>query len=369
MDNLNAMREWVEELSANEKIGEGDYLSIMNHMKKVYEAIPPPAPKYVDTRDHAPTHGPVGELVRGLMDTVVLKWGLMFKADMVHCGVRGFSVWNYAGFEFPVQRRVETMEMLESYMANPTNPVNVMAMTEFLQTRVGEHWIKQLGYYNRGLWREETHRDIWLAIPLVRKYVIENVLEKKKHMASLLKKWSATDDGGLNLSHVLDELKVPFEGDYQWGKDKWVARTDEEKKKLHAVRVNVRLGSHDTATAGHAPASMDFKCYTRYIQLARGHYTNPIYTMMVGLALLMDLEEEISMTKINLDTLLLYSDSERQSYYQRYGNMWRNNNDGKLLLDTSGITAKTRDKKRTYVDANYRISIQYTGLLNEGTAQ
>jgi hypothetical protein len=49
--------------------------------------------------------------------------------------------------------------------------------------------------------------------------------------------------------------------------------------------------------------------------------------------------------------------------------MWRNNNDGKLLLDTSGITAKTRDKKRTYVDANYRISIQYTGLLNEGTAQ
>jgi hypothetical protein len=354
------VREFVEGLSADEKIAEGDYLSIMNHMKKVFDAIPPAQPKHVD----GPYLGVLQHVINGptTRQRAMDLWDKLFNRSYNYI-VSDRSEWMpFSNMSW--EEILNLLTMIDSYLTDPENPDKVLAMYNFLITQDGISWKLNMGYWNLAMWKDFNHRDIWLNNPVVRKENLDRMLRRKADMADLIKIWGESENGSLNLSKVMCRCHVPFQGEWDARRGVWAALTDKEKSKLHSITVSLALSA---PKSGQMRETVKFKAYTDLIQLARGKHTYGIYQMAVAYAIISDYTGTIPMETIPLDNLLLYSNGERLKYYSRYYGMWRDNNEGKMLLDTSGITAHTREKRRRYVDANGVISIEYTSLLNSGS--
>lgn len=343
MEALNVIREAIESLSAEEKIDDGKYLELMNHMKTVYGSMP---------QQHAPQHAdyiprPIAieafvappmamtDTIRHRYFTTGLQanmldgfWGHEWDEEIHHGYTRG-------GF-------AETLdEMLKS---NGDWSLGLYSLFEryFSDTNIGNHFytfIMREG--NKVSWKDADMRERFISIPVIRNLNIKYVILRKKIMVERL---CIMKDTGNAEQWAKLMYKMGFcmfnQFSYNGRKAETKPRSVAELKKLHLVRVSWRM---------NPTQNMEVNLYTDKIQLGRTQCVGAMYCMALIHALLFpEFNAPIERFKYRMG---MGGTEYRVSQYP--------------VMSMSGITAHTRNKNRTYKQKDGDFTITYISKLND----
>ena len=323
MESIQAVREAIENLSTDEKIDEGQYLTLMNHLKSVYEKI---------ERSERKEDAPVVRENRGvfvqrvIVDTPIRNY--LFMLNEMFQNVRG----DY----FPVlpETRTGMVYLVERLVRSLTSEGNPFC--EDTLEDVPTSMIRQILVRGSEIWRNLDAREHFLSHPKVRENGLDMILMRKKVVLRYIKDYHGTDTTRGELARTLKNLNLPF---YT---TKRVARNDtiedmEEKtlQKLHPITI-----------AFHIPRrpNIMIDAYTDKIQLGRSDIIGKLCRLMMGQIL-----------------LSVWTDIPLERVIDVMGDGILRGNESKTLypkMKVSGITASTREKRREY-DCSGLITITY----------
>jgi hypothetical protein len=355
MENITAVQEAIENLNQDEKINEGTYLSLMNHLKVLYgklesQIAPPPRE----------TTGTFGSVFNGTLPADypyptyrrVIRLNLPdntpelnIEATMLHC--KYFSVSGELNDFYGIVSATELVDflrILDVYLTNDDeNLITTLADgVEERRNRV-EALCRYLFWYEkkfpRGIFKDTTMREKWLHLPYVRKYNIRLAEERKQGFRIPLvvlegetyEKWSRVFfDIGF---HFFNKIKCRWErrNTYTYSE-----RTTEEINKLHKVSIDIKLTETDR---------FRLHLYTDKIQLGRSPIVQGMYRMGLILSLFYNINAPIEKYLLRMSEEMMYN---------RFP-----------TLKTSGITAKTRNKARTYEVGDEDWTITYKSKMND----
>ena len=340
MEALNNLREAIESLSSDEKIDDGKYLEMMNHLKTVYGAIPtevkPPA--WVNEVPVVEEWDFFRDLHRRYFTTIYCEnvrnemWGNPLTIGRQR-GDR--DAWA----RFPL--------VFDSVMRGLGGEEEFAIMWE---TR-GANLI----YY---LHREELFDDVWksdevrekfLSLPCVKKTSLNNRLRCHKRLQGILCPRivgrAPTYGSDAYWHKMMTDVHFPFTNGFKWAEDKedpfrMEALSEAQRKKLHNVRITFHMNEND---------NINWELHTDKIQLGRTACVYALLEMKFVLAMLHP--------ELNTHREAMLCEMKRQ---RKFGYTCPR-------LAVSGITANTRTKSRTY---HWRddFTITYTSDLNNGSA-
>jgi len=355
MEALNGIREAIESLSGEEKIDDGKYLELMNHLKTVYAVIPKAeeADKSVIRRTIIVNRENMN-IVGGYEPYIPYeRQPAIHNVYNIH--TRYFSVpydlnrmngmWGQNEEESSVfatafddyMKNADPSEpdfgyfkeRLEPYFV-PSQHTNGYVLTAYL-----------LRTENKYVWKDADMREKFLAIHFVRNQNINLTLTRKNVMANILYPMSDTMDR-VKWAWVYKLAFFPFANENtirkKSNKDADITvKSAEELKKLHLVRLKWKMGETNVET----------ELYTDKIQLGRSPINPDMYRL--GLVFALIFPEFKAPIERFVRGVLHESDSRRNC----------------PILETSGITASTRNKSRTYKQYDGDFTITYISKLND----
>jgi hypothetical protein len=308
MEHLTSLSEMFETMVADGKMTDGQYLTAMNALGKLNTHLPPPPP---------PPQPPMSE-------------------DAIYAAVEGYCYTTARGEYYD-----GLIASLRRF-ANGTADAARVAEHFTLGHGVGQRWMDErhrIRSYAGGLGLFELREKV-LAIPAVRRCAIEVALREKQYMAKLLHilRNGLTEAA---LSEICYRLSLPFHPAAKWDNRscKPVA-ADVSKRHRVSVKLGITSGERDT---------LPVELYTPLIQMGRTACAGAMSMLAAAIGLSTGRTEWLG------------------SLLRRNMNSWWGS--PCPVLSTSGITGRTKDKQRTYCDANDSLfSITYIGKLNTGEA-
>ena len=338
MDALNNLREAIESLSSDEKIDDGKYLQMMNHLKTVYGAIPheekPPAwvnAPVVEERDN------FRDLHRRYFTTIYCEnvrnemWGNPLTI--------GRQAGEFAWADFP--------RVFDSVMKGEGGEEEFATHWETRGANV-IYYLHREGL-NDSVWKSDEMREKFLSIPCVKKSTINHELRPHKRLQGILcprfTTRPPTYETNAYWHKMMTDVRFPFKDGFKWTDDKedpfrLEALPEAQLKKLHSVRITFNMSETD---------DINWELYTDKIQLGR---TACVYSLLEMKFVLTLLHPEFNAHR---ETMLYEMKRQRKFGYTC------------PALTVSGITANTRNKSRTYHWRNH-FAITFTSDLNNGSA-
>lgn len=316
MDSIQAVREAVEKLSTDEKIDDGEYLSLMNHLKSLYEKL-----DRSNRSEHNNTENSHIMIVRHNERVMEEKENETMLLDL---------------FQYPhsyVGNRL--LKLVYDGVMLYTDENNPFALNPLVDVEK-----KHIIYMVSLSWRHLEAREIFLSNKVVRKIILENMIEKKKLF--MIPKFSCEteEDWARNL-YLCD---LPFTNTTRVvvsrGKIKDYKEIDESiLKKNHPITLSLKFKDKSV---------MELNLYTDKIKLGSvSRVTYNIYRIMLNIIIT---ERWVEKSITTLLQQLIYSCTDREG---ELSNFPRWNTVPSLCV--SGITGKTRAKSRMYEDYQYKL--------------
>ena len=328
MDSLTNIRENIETLMTNGGITEGAYLEMMNDLKKIFQVIPTPPPTTT-----APAPG--GVLNRDNIGIVLSGPPLLTDIDRIMATYFHLSPFYRTFTEYPPTiRLIDAMDKflkgeftVEDFTAAflPTTHAEVSSCWDLIMAMAENKWL-----------REEDFSRI-RSIPCVRTHYLTKLMRTRSLLVNRLGMiWGGISEKSIQnlFENFRFDTKV-FHFSTRKHYNKYVPC---DKSKSHALELRFN-------TLGGYPVL--FQCWTKCIQFGRTacvsdmNYISFLLCLWFHLSGALNFPEEMSAriiqhTKYHEDYLRnLYRDiiSDRMRF---------------LRLEVSGITARTREKNRTY---------------------
>jgi len=345
MDALNVIREAIESLSAEEKIDDGKYLELMNHMKTVYGSMP---------QQHAPQQYAGDFIPHPVAVPVAPPMELM--RDMIRhryftTGLQENQLGGFWGGEWVENARGgytrDEFAITLDCMLKGEDDVGLINLFEryFVASEIGNcFYTFIMRDTNRVSWKDADMREKFLSLPVIRnKGIVYALLRKASVMECLMKvKDTTNQDHWAKLFyhmgfHFVNGIRYTVRNN---GEAK--PRSEAELKKLHLVRVSWRM---------NATQNMEVNLYTDKIQLGRSQIVGSMYKMALIYALLFpEFNAPVERFKYRMGGTNAYG-NHRVSQYP--------------VMSMSGITAHTRNKNRTYKQKDGDFTITYISKLND----
>ena len=335
MEALNVIREAIESLSAEEKIDDGKYLELMNHMKTVYGSMPQPRPEadgipVVIQRISAPPE----QFTTRFINRYLIVPQVVNEDLLIHLfGDRFDEVDGYTSNEFALTLDTILKDNGEEYNAGLYN----LFERYFTTSSIGSHFYNTL-HRNNIQWRDEAILEKYINLAVIReKTISKNIWHKRWIAESLLVINDPTSPD--QWAKMMYKMGFTFMNGMKHclRKNEATARTEAELKKLHLVRVEWRMNERENMTVN---------LYTDKIQLGRTRCVPEMYRMAVIYALL------FPEFNAPLERFLHRMDG-------------RTNISPFPVMFMSGITAHTRNKNRTYKQYDGDFTITYISTLND----
>lgn len=333
MENINAVREAIETLNHDEKINDGTYLELMNHLKSLYEKLDRTEVKqFADVRPSIVFHR---TRVLETMDESIDRMAKYFRGNGWMRDWDGDSSRPFHTEETTFIRAVD------AYLSNTDDALNDSVRQAVSESMNYTH-SSRLHYYlfrneTKAQWISSEMREKWLRHPRVRDRLITISLADKEAIIRGVVIMSSNSDE--NYAKYFYQNSFPFCNEITAIKRRgdWdiEARTPTELKKLHRIRIVYKLNDSKQRV---------LELYTDKIQLGR----SPIVAKMYRLALVLAIAFPNESSPI--ERYLLQLNPTITPF-----NLCPN-------LITSGITAKTRNKARTYTDDNKGFTIEYKSV-------
>jgi len=335
MEALNIVREAIESLSHDEKIDEGKYLELMNHLQTVYGSLP--QPQRSDDVVRRPINSvvprdPESEIfaIHNNLFTRALRDREMLSQVYGRDDVRGELT--ASGFA----------HILEVVVSARNKDLEWEALVRELKRYFTEAYNGTLFVYAIKKFNFEfanaDERETFINLPFVRELHLTHVIQRKSLYNRLLPiiKDVNNEDQWAELMHkmgfgFMNQMK------YDARKGECKPRTEAELKKLHLVEIAFNM-VNDIKILVHR--------YTDKIQLGRTKCVPELHRMAMVYALL---HPEMNAP---LEGFL-----KRSFYGDDYCPF--------PMLATSGITAKTRNKSRLYESMDGYFTITYLSTLND----
>lgn len=370
MENITAVQEAIENLNQDEKINEGTYLSLMNHLKVIYgklehQIAPRPTITFphrqTTTNIELPPNYPFSSYRKVLSDySFLIERGRPYdiptpqdNIDMVMLHHKYFATnleeQSHTYEWYGSTHQLRFLRALDKYLSNTDE-----SQTQQVRDEIYTNWewggmplIRRLFKYetkfDMRLWKDPEMREKWLSHPMVRNQNIRLVEEYKNEIRKLLV--LMRDESDENWSVLFYSLYFPFFNHLQPKKkrnNEWEfkERSETEIKKLHSIKITYKLSAEE---------HIELELYTDKIQLGRSPIVGDMYRMALVLSLLYDTKSKIeSYIRKQHDWMGIYQ-------YPK--------------MTTSGITAKTRNKARTYAtsDDDWTIEYKSVNVVETGT--
>jgi hypothetical protein len=343
MEALNVIREAIESLSAEEKIDDGKYLELMNHMKTVYGSMPQQHAPQQYAIDFIPRPVAVAPPMESMRDVVRHRY---FTTGIQANQLEGFWGGEWVENANGGYTRDEFAITLDC-MLKGEDDVGLINLFEryFVASEIGNcfyTFIMRDG--NRVSWKDADMREKFLSLPVIRnKSIVYALLRKESVMECLLKiKDTTNQEHWAKLFyhmgfHFVNGIRYTVRNN---GEAK--PRSEAELKKLHLVRVSWRM---------NATQNMEVNLYTDKIQLGRSQIVGSMYKMALIYALLFpEFNAPVERFKYRMGGTNAYGE-HRVSQYP--------------VMAMSGITAHTRNKNRTYKQKDGDFTITYISKLND----
>jgi hypothetical protein len=339
MEALNVIREAIESLSAEEKIDDGKYLELMNHMKTVYGSMP---------QQHAPQQYEVDFIPRPV--AVVVAEVLESMRDVIRhryftTGLQENQMTAFWGMTWEENQNThytrDEFAMLLDCMLKGEDDLGLINLFEryFTLSPIGNAFYTFIMRdTNKVSWRDADMREKFLSIPIIRNKNIDFVLIRKKHMVERLLRVKDTTNPE-HWAKLFYHTGFHFMNGIRYtvrNNNEARPRTEAELKKLHLVRVSWRM---------NPTQNMEVNLYTDKIQLGRSPIVQQMYMMALIYALLFP-EFNAPIEKFKYRMI-----HDRVSSYP--------------VMSMSGITAHTRNKNRTYKQSDGDFTITYISKLND----
>lgn len=334
MEALNVIREAIESLSAEEKIDDGKYLELMNHMKTVYGSMPQPRPE-ADGVPRPIVRERIAEPPMLITDEVRQRYFLIpYNEHNVMWGQRWYETRDYTPDGF-----AQTFD--ELMKANGDYGLGLYNLFEryFTVSNIGNTFYNFIMRdENKVGWIDADMRERFFSLPIIRNKNIEYALIRKKAMVDCLLVIKDTTNPE-DWAKLLWRMGFHFMNGFRHtnrnnGETK--PRTEAELKKLHLLRVSWRM---------NATQNMEVELYTDKIQLGRTQCVQAMYRMALIYALLFP-EFNAPIERFRYRMM-----GQRVSQYP--------------VMSMSGITAHTRNKNRTYIQKDGDFTITYISKLND----
>lgn len=340
MEALNNIREAIEALAGEEKIDDGNYLVLMNHLKTVYGAVSKdqevmPVRRDVVRRDEE------DDYFRELHERYFTS---------IYCRVARDEMWNSprAVITRPQDNQLFA-GLFDSVMTGMGGEMAFSAMWEANNSDRGNHMLYHINrkeMWDR-MWKSLDMRDKFISIPCVRKSIINQHVIRWHCLQSLIcPQYGGTYvpyDSDAYWMKMLIHVNLPFQYGLKWVDGKTnnfdtEPLTEDKLKKLHRVRITFHMNNND---------DIHMELYTDKIQLGRTACVDSMLRMKHVLAIL---HPELN---TQIDTLLWKRRNQKRNGYTC------------PRLAVSGITANTRSKSRTYTWQN-DFTITYLSNMNNG---
>lgn len=340
MEALNVIREAIESLSAEEKIDDGKYLELMNHMKTVYGSMPQQhAPQQYEVdyipRPVAVAVPPPMEDMRDVIRHRYFTTGLQENQMTAFWGM--FWEDNQDGNGYTRDEFALTLDC----MLKGEDDLGLINLFEryFTASPIGDTFYTFIMRdTNKVSWKDADMREKFLTIPIIRNKNIDFVLIRKKHMAERLMRVKDPNDPE-HWAKLFYHMGFHFMNGIRYSvrnNNEAKPRTEAELKKLHLIRVSWRM---------NMTQNMEVNLYTDKIQLGRSQIVPQMYHMALIYALLFpEFNAPIERFKYRMI-------HDRVSPYP--------------VMSMSGITAHTRNKNRTYKQRDGDFTITYISKLND----
>ena len=337
MDQLTTVRERIETMMADGSISEGDYLEIMNNLKGVYDAIPraQPVASAIDIRtffggSNARSTPILAPTPRSLFDLYL----------------------NVSNGDSDIETSFITD--LHCFILRPDAELPRRMLSDTLDDNGHIPYVLQRNSHLwRGvpLWRDPAHQELVCALPAWRKAVLNMMIAQRIEVMGLLNElWDGTRDrqtakpSDALVQDLAIRLKLPgicFSKMIRYRKV-----VDVDTTKLHRISLQIPT-----------PTTRDriIECWTNRIQFGRTPCVDTFsqFNFIMGLW-----------------TYLYYQGGGVPIVEQEFERMLigycknRYNRDP-LYLETSGITARTKNKHRKYISpALSGFSLTYAESIN-----
>lgn len=326
MDSIQAVREAIENLSTDEKIDEGQYLTLMNHLKSLYEKL-----ERSERKEDVPVVSENRRIIQMNPSPSVRDY--LFMMNEIFQNVRG----DY----FPIipETRTGMIYLVEALTRSFTSGMNTFR--EDTLENVPKSMIRQILERSADIWRNREVRECFLSHPKVREHALDLMLTKKKDVIRYTKNFYGENTTHGELARTFKNLNLPFYTTKRITRNDTIE--DMEEKTLQQL--------HPITIAFHIPHRqlMFMDVYTDKIQLGRSDIIGKLCHLMMGLTLLS------GWTDIPLERVIdvmgdgLLRGNERDISYPK--------------MKVSGITASTREKRREY-DCRGLITITYRTRYN-----
>lgn len=336
MESIQAVREAIENLSTDEKIDEGQYLALMNHLKLVYEKIgknernepSEPENNFISWRENQRRQREeanelsdrLGSLMRELFNTFEIRT-------------------NYFGAMAPtILKYIPIFDGILVSLKNEDNSFGENHLLVVDEMRVGS--ITDLGMK---IWIDLNAREIFLSNPLVRKKNISYSLlcrDRDEFLGG--KRFDYQTEEGW--TRILSGLSLPFYTSKRIirrnHRESFVERDAMSLGKYHPITLTMRFHHHPNVIVN---------LYTDKVQLGRSNIAPNIYMiMMMIIRMERWVDEPLERLIYGRNNRRPFSSYMEDTYFPK--------------LKVSGITAHTREKQRTYEDSRpeSRFTIAYT---------
>lgn len=317
MNSIEAVRDAIETLSTDEKIDEGQYLALMNHLKKVYEQI-----ERSERKEDIPI------LNTGAYRAMAL-WEQQEETGLndITLQLSKISLW---GGQYPLRRNETNVTAIRIICDGIRNPdtFHQQGLEE-----VPKHILTLLCDMKWERWASPEVREIFLSNYVVRRRIIKLNSRLKKDDVTVPRFYRGVNtdaDGWTRLLHANSIL--PFKTLKKMNRQgEVVDRNPADIKKLHPITLRFNIPNHPVE---------DLHLYTNRIQLGRSHI-NPLLC-----ELLISLIHQEGWTDVPMEYLIKARQMDSNTITTP-----------KMIV--SGITATTREKHRFYTCCNSMITITY----------
>ncbi len=334
MESIQAVREAIENLSTDEKIDDGQYLTLMNHLKSVYEKLgknernePSESENnFISWREHQRRER---NEANDLLTRLRALTNELFYTEVIPDGYFGTMASTILKY----------ISVFDGVLISLKNQDNSFGENRLL---VADEWIiEKITILGMKIWKDLNAREIFLSNPLVRKRNILSLFLRRDELLAR-KRFDYQTEGGW--TRILSDLSLPFYTSKRIirrkNKESFVARDAMSLGKYHPITLTMRFHHHPNVVVN---------LYTDKVQLGRSNIAPNIYMIMMEI-IRMERWVDEPMEK------LIFGIQNRSPFFPF------SNNTTYPKLKVSGITAHTRDKQRTYEDSHSesRFSITYT---------
>ena len=315
MNSIEAVRDAIETLSTDEKIDEGQYLALMNHLKKVYEQI-----ERSERKEDIPVFNTSAQRAMAL-------WEQQQETGLSDITLQLSKTSLWYGPWHTILRNEENVTAIRIICDGIRNPDTFRQQD---LEEIPKNVIRLLYDMPSEDWASPEVREIILSNYTVRRQNITfNLCFKRiNSYTSSHSIFPSNTDEWTALLH--DNPIVPFKTLKKMNRRReMVDRAPRDIKKLHPITLCFNIPNHQVN---------DIHLYTNRIQLGRSNI-NPLLC-----ELLISLIHQEAWTDVPMDYLIMAKQMVKITT---------------PIMVVSGITATTRNKHRSYVCCNGMIIIRY----------